>query len=168
MVVAWFRMVILRHDHGLDSVDDPSSHSRVTFGRIPNAPLEQSDFVRLLPGGARPRSVWFLGRMERRGDLKKGSVTARTLGSFIAFAQSGLILGAGSYPALRNMKPWYAFLFFVLAGWLAWMLRDYTQLMPRWIRGLSNVVTFWWLYLVGSLFLDDFIPAYSFLIPQVV
>ncbi|KAI0409744.1 hypothetical protein F4802DRAFT_604398 [Xylaria palmicola] len=108
--------------------------------------------------------------LQRHGYLplsRQGPKKIMTLfaGAIIAFAQSGVIHGAGSYTsasaATRCLHPP---LFFMLSGLgtilqsvLSHLLRHRIEKCPRWLRRLGNLAfTVLWLWATGWALLDDF------------
>ncbi|KAI1423957.1 hypothetical protein F5Y12DRAFT_499758 [Xylaria sp. FL1777] len=86
------------------------------------------------------------------------------VGAVIAFAQSALIHGAGSYSSVPTTHYWGPPLFFVFSGlgtmiqcMFAHLLRRGTKRLPRWMRRLGNLVfAFLWLWATGWMLFDDF------------
>ncbi|KAJ2986292.1 hypothetical protein NUW58_g5098 [Xylaria curta] len=82
---------------------------------------------------------------------------ATALGAVIAFAQSGLIHGAGSFSTVPQAHYWSPPLFFALSGLgtilqstLSSLLRSRIEKVPRWVRRLGNLVfVILWLWATG-------------------
>ncbi|KAI0486253.1 hypothetical protein F4859DRAFT_469641 [Xylaria cf. heliscus] len=93
-----------------------------------------------------------------------GRIITPLVGVIIAFAQSGLIHGAGSYSSVPVTHYWGPLLFFSLAGigtilqsMLSSLLVRRIEKPPRWVRRLGNIVfVFLWLWATSGQLLDDF------------
>ncbi|KAI0200113.1 hypothetical protein F4808DRAFT_430609 [Astrocystis sublimbata] len=95
---------------------------------------------------------------------KAGKIINPIVGAIVAFAQSGLIHGAGSYSTVPATHYWGPPLFFALAGLgtviqsvLSRSLGRRAENFPRWLRRLGNITfVFLWLWATSAPLLDDF------------
>ncbi|KAI0459428.1 hypothetical protein F5B21DRAFT_301603 [Xylaria acuta] len=100
----------------------------------------------------------------RRGDRGVGRMITPFVGAIIAFAQSALIHGAGSYTSVSATHYWDPPLFFALAGLgttlqsvLSYVPVRRTEKLPRWVRRLGNIAfVVLWLWTTSGPLLDDF------------
>ncbi|KAI0432942.1 hypothetical protein F5Y09DRAFT_113743 [Xylaria sp. FL1042] len=98
------------------------------------------------------------------GGGDKARIIVPFVGAVIAFAQSGLIHGAGSYSSAPVTQYWGPPLFFALSGLgtmlqvvLSRVLRRGIEGLPRWVRRLGNLAfTALWLWATSWALLDDF------------
>ncbi|KAI0972517.1 hypothetical protein F4678DRAFT_428330 [Xylaria arbuscula] len=107
---------------------------------------------------------WLLRNGYFPSNGNRARITGPLFGAIIAFAQSGLVHGAGSYSSVPTTQFWGPPLFFALSGMgtmlqsaIVHLLRRRIERLPRWMCRLGNLTfVILWLWATSWVLLDDF------------